>query len=120
MPTYTADRIGAQEVSGAIPTTLELWGSQPADVCTGNSFYGCSRASGGGNVLNPIQSARLRTAGAFSFKYGRLEVEAKLPKGDWIWPAIWLLPEDQVCVWLFHLHFYRTFVSPPITTFCFH
>lgn len=94
-PTLTADRLGAEQVSGAIPTTLELWGSQPADSCTGNAFYGCSRASGGGNVINPIQSARLRTANTFSFKYGRLEVEAKLPRGDWIWPAIWLLPEDQ-------------------------
>lgn len=37
----------------------------------------------------------MRTANTFSFKYGKLEVEAKLPKGDWIWPAIWLLPEDQ-------------------------
>lgn len=94
-PTLTADRIGSQQVSGAIPSAIELWGSQPADVCTGNSFYGCSRSSGGGNVLNPIQSARLRTANTFSFKYGRLEVEAKLPKGDWLWPAIWLLPEHQ-------------------------
>jgi beta-glucanase (GH16 family) len=25
----------------------------------------------------------------------RLEVEAKLPRGDWIWPAVWLLPEDD-------------------------
>jgi beta-glucanase (GH16 family) len=22
-------------------------------------------------------------------------VEAKLPKGDWLWPAIWLLPEKN-------------------------
>lgn len=35
---------------------------------------------------------------ALLFSYGRLEVVAKLPKGDWIWPAIWLLPEDQVNV----------------------
>jgi beta-glucanase (GH16 family) len=42
------------------------------------------------------QSARLRTAGTMSFRYGRLEVRAKLPRGDWIWPAIWLLPERQV------------------------
>jgi beta-glucanase (GH16 family) len=94
-PTLLEDRIGKEAVSGAKPTTLEIWGSQPADVCTGNAFYGCSRSSGGGNVLNPIQSARLRTATTFSFRYGRLEVEAKLPKGDWLWPAIWLLPEDQ-------------------------
>ena len=94
-PTLTANIVGAAQVSGATPTTIELWGGQPADTCTSNAFYGCSRSSGGGNVLNPIASARLRTANAFSFKYGRLEVEARLPLGDWLWPAIWLLPEDQ-------------------------
>lgn len=94
-PTLTSDRLGTQAVSGAIPTTLDLWGGQPADECTSNAFYGCSRGSGGGLVINPIQSARIRTANAFSFKYGRLEVVAKMPKGDWIWPAIWLLPEEQ-------------------------
>ena len=47
------------------------------------------------NIINPIQSARIRTAKSFSFKYGRVEVRAKLPKGDWIWPAIWMLPELQ-------------------------
>jgi beta-glucanase (GH16 family) len=94
-PTRLSDRLGAQQVDGTIPTTLELWGSAPADSCTSNAFYGCSRGSGGGNILNPIASARLRTANTFSFKYGKLEVVAKLPKGDWIWPAIWLLPEDQ-------------------------
>lgn len=25
-PTLTADKLGAEQVSGAIPTTLELWG----------------------------------------------------------------------------------------------
>ena len=29
------------------------------------------------------------------FKYGRVEFKAKLPKGDWIWPAMWLLPADN-------------------------
>lgn len=94
-PTESKDRFGADVISGTKPTTIDIWGNQPADVCTGNSFYGCSRSSGGGNVINPVQSARLRTANTFSFKYGRLEVEAKLPRGDWLWPAIWLLPEDQ-------------------------
>jgi len=43
-------------------------------------------------VNNPIRSARIRTVNSFSFKYGRVEVKAKLPRGDWIWPAIWMLP----------------------------
>ena len=24
-----------------------------------------------------------------------MDIRAKLPKGDWIWPAIWLLPKDN-------------------------
>jgi beta-glucanase (GH16 family) len=76
--------------------SLDMWGSTPADACTGNAFYGCRRVAGaGGNYLNPITSARLRTAEHFSFRYGRIEVRAKLPRGDWLWPAIWLLPRDN-------------------------
>lgn len=95
-PTLTRDRLGADAVDGTSPTKFEIWGSMPGDLCTSNSFYGCSRTSGNGNILNPIQSARIRTVQSFSFKYGRLEIEAKLPKGDWIWPALWLLPTEQV------------------------
>lgn len=39
-------------------------------------------------------SAQLRTHDSFQFKYGKVEVRAQLPKGDWLWPAIWLLPSD--------------------------
>lgn len=75
---------------------LDFWGSTPADLCTGNAFYGCSRgAGGGGNYVNPITSAAIRTAETFSFKYGRVEVRAKMPSGDWLWPAIWMLPKDN-------------------------
>ena len=92
-PTLTSDTLSeAQVVNGG---SIDLWGSQPADICTGNSFFGCSRASNGVNIINPIQSARIRTAKSFGFKYGRVEVRAKLPKGDWIWPAIWMLPQQQ-------------------------
>eukprot|EP01105_Mastigella_eilhardi_P014569 TRINITY_DN3315_c0_g1_i2.p1 TRINITY_DN3315_c0_g1~~TRINITY_DN3315_c0_g1_i2.p1 ORF type:complete len:260 (+),score=29.43 TRINITY_DN3315_c0_g1_i2:413-1192(+) len=72
---------------------MDVWGTEPSNLCTGNGFYGCSRTAGaGGNYLNPIQSARLRTTDSFNFTYGTVEVRAKLPLGDWIWPAIWLLP----------------------------
>ena len=26
---------------------------------------------------------------------GRIEVEAQMPAGDWLWPAIWMLPVDN-------------------------
>jgi len=49
-----------------------------------------------GDMIPPVRSARLSTKGKKSIRYGRVEVEAKLPKGDWIWPAIWMMPEDSV------------------------
>ena len=36
-------------------------------------------------------SARIKTQGKFSFKYGKVEVRAKLPAGGGTWPAIWML-----------------------------
>ena len=44
----------------------------------------------------PYTSARLRTKGKGDWKYGRIEVRAKLPAGQGIWPAIWMLPSHNV------------------------
>lgn len=38
-------------------------------------------------------SARLVTRGNQFFKYGRIDIRAKLPKGQGIWPALWMLGE---------------------------
>ncbi|XP_046645457.1 beta-1,3-glucan-binding protein-like [Daphnia pulicaria] len=89
-PTLTEDRYGAGFVNTG---TLDLNGGAPADECTNPSFYGCSR--GGGNTINPAMAARIRTVNSFSFKYGRVEVNAKMPTGDWLWPAIWMLPRHN-------------------------
>lgn len=92
-PTLTEDAIGLQQVMTA---DINIWGGSPADECTGNQFYGCERnAAASGNYNNPIRSARIRTAQSFSFQYGRVEVSAQLPAGDWLWPAIWMLPTDN-------------------------
>lgn len=40
-------------------------------------------------------SARLRTKNKGDWKYGRIEVRAKLPQGQGIWPAIWMLPTNS-------------------------
>lgn len=39
-------------------------------------------------------SARLLTKGKFSFKYGRVEIRAKLPGGGGTWPALWMLGDN--------------------------
>ena len=40
-------------------------------------------------------SGRINTRGKKTIKYGKVEVRAKLPQGDWLWPAIWMLPEGN-------------------------
>jgi beta-glucanase (GH16 family) len=39
-------------------------------------------------------SARLNTAGKFTQTYGHYEARMKLPRGQGIWPAFWMLGED--------------------------
>jgi beta-glucanase (GH16 family) len=39
----------------------------------------------------PITSASLTTKGKYEFRYGRVEVRAKVPTGKGTWPAIWTL-----------------------------
>jgi beta-glucanase (GH16 family) len=58
--------------------------------CTGTTKPACSVVSDPkkGTMIPPVRSARLVTAGTKMLRYGRVEVVAKLPKGDWLWPAI--------------------------------
>jgi len=92
-PGLVSDRFGNDFVT--MDGKLDLWGGQPGDLCTMPSFFGCERVATGGNIINPVSSARLRTAQSFAFTYGKVEVRAKLPAGDWLWPAIWMLPLKQ-------------------------
>ncbi|MFC2085875.1 family 16 glycosylhydrolase [Bacteroidota bacterium] len=40
-------------------------------------------------------SARLHSQNKGDWKYGRFEIRAKLPKGQGMWPAIWMMPTDS-------------------------
>ena len=43
---------------------------------------------------SPYTSARMLTKDKYAFKYGKVEVKAKLPAGVGTWPAIWMLGND--------------------------
>ncbi len=40
-------------------------------------------------------SARLNTEDRFAFRYGRIEASIKLPRGQGLWPAFWMLSQDS-------------------------
>jgi beta-glucanase (GH16 family) len=42
-------------------------------------------------------SARLLTRDRVAVRYGRIEASIRLPGGQGLWPAFWMLPQDFVC-----------------------
>lgn len=46
----------------------------------------CQRKAEFARILPPVVSTKLTTKKTFSFKYGKVEIRAKLPKGDWMFP----------------------------------
>ncbi|WP_044397558.1 glycoside hydrolase family 16 protein [Lacinutrix sp. Hel_I_90] len=71
------------------------WGNNEAQTYTNNAanvivedgvLKIMAKASGSGYT-----SSRLKSIGLVEFKYGRLDVRAKLPSSAGTWPAIWML-----------------------------
>ena len=50
--------------------------------------------TGQDGVTRDYTSARLKTLGKFSHKYGRFEAKIKIPQGQGIWPAFWMMGDD--------------------------
>ncbi len=48
------------------------------------------------NRYAQYSSGKINTKDHFSLKYGRVDFRAKLPTGNGIWPALWMLPQDNV------------------------
>ncbi|KAL1849605.1 hypothetical protein Daus18300_013212 [Diaporthe australafricana] len=83
-------------------TTDQMWNGYTLNLtadgtCTEASTSACVANSNStrGEMIPPVRSARINTKGKMGLRYGRVEVVAKLPKGDWLWPAIWMMPTDS-------------------------
>jgi beta-glucanase (GH16 family) len=50
--------------------------------------------TGSDGVTRDYTSARLKTQHKFAQKYGRFEARIKIPRGQGIWPAFWMLGDD--------------------------
>lgn len=67
-----------------------------ASVQNGNLIIKVLREkyTGADGVTRDYTSARLKTLGKFSQTYGRFEARIKIPRGQGIWPAFWMLGAD--------------------------
>jgi len=77
---------------------LESYTNRPqnAQIQNGNLVITAIKETytGTDGITQPYTSARLKTQGIFAQSYGRFEARIKIPKGQGIWPAFWLLGED--------------------------
>jgi len=74
---------------------LEYYRSENTTIADGLLTITAKQESFGGRNYT---SSRIKTQGKKFFTYGRINVRAKLPKGQGIWPAAWMLGESITTV----------------------
>ncbi len=107
-----SDEFGGPDGSAPDPSkwTLETggngWGNneleyytnrlQNAHIQNGNLVISAlaEKYTGPDGVTRDYTSARLKTLGKFSQAYGRFEARIKIPYGQGLWPAFWMLGAD--------------------------
>lgn len=82
------------------------WGNSEQEYYTGDSGNLDIVEDGGNSVLRiraladsshsgySYTSARIKTQSKFSFQYGKIEAKIKLPQGQGLWPAFWMLGDS--------------------------
>jgi beta-glucanase (GH16 family) len=101
-----ADGSAPDATKWAIQTGGNGWGNNELEYYTARASN--VQVSGGNLVITAVKedytgpdqvtrhytSARMQTKGLFSQTYGRIEARIKIPKGQGMWPAFWMLGSD--------------------------
>jgi beta-glucanase (GH16 family) len=107
--TRTGTLVFSDEFDKPGPPDPAKWGYELGYIRNNEKQYYTSRRENvrveGGNLVIEgrkeayqgfaYTSASINTEGHFEFKYGRVEVRAKLPAGVGMWPAIWTLGTNR-------------------------
>jgi hypothetical protein len=70
---------------------LQYYQRQNASVQNGYLTIEVKRQAAGGSQYT---SSRITTLRKQSFKYGRIDIRAAMPKGQGLWPALWMLGDQ--------------------------
>jgi len=89
-PTLTTDdpRFNDNFLHTGKMDVAQIWG-----VCTNDGNYGCTR-EGVNGLLPPVMSGKVSSNP--TARFAQVEIRAKIPRGDWLWPAIWMMPSKSV------------------------
>jgi beta-glucanase (GH16 family) len=90
VPTLTTESTSITEAQLLNDYTLNITSSNGDGSCTSTDYKDCGIKSNStiGTIIPPVRSARMTTKGKKSIKYGRVEIVAKMARGDWLWPAL--------------------------------
>jgi len=72
---------------------LQWYLEDSAELSAGMLVITARQESVGGKSYT---SARINTRDRFAFRYGRVEARIRFPGGQGVWPAFWMLPQDEV------------------------
>ena len=70
---------------------LEFYTNRNAYLKDGQLVIRADKESYGGREYT---SSRLKTQGKKNFQYGRIDIRARLPEGQGMWPALWMLGKN--------------------------
>jgi beta-glucanase (GH16 family) len=82
---------GCPELCGWGNQELEYYKKENTSLADGNLIITAKKEDFGGKQYT---SSRMITKGKQSFTYGRIDIRAILPKGQGLWPALWMLGEN--------------------------
>jgi beta-glucanase (GH16 family) len=83
---------GCPNLCGWGNNELQYYREENATVTGGQLVITAREESFGGRDYT---SARMRTIGLGDWRYGRFEMRAKMPVGQGLWPAFWMLSTDD-------------------------
>ena len=79
---------GCPDLCGWGNSELEIYTNDTKNVSVQDGRLKITATAEGENTYH---SARLTTKDKVSFKYGRIDIRARIPEGQGIWPALWML-----------------------------
>jgi len=83
---------GCPDLCGWGNEELEYYRAENVDVVDGNLVLTTREEYYGGRYFT---SGKVHTRDKQSFLYGRIEARAKIPTGGGMWPAFWMMPQDD-------------------------